>query len=92
MIRRQPKLGGFISPTRVDVEILNLDTLEAKVPAGKHDRVTLVGLRLIRGKKPLKILGRGAVTKKFSITAYAVSKSAKAAIEKAGGSVTIAKI
>ncbi len=91
LIRRQPKLGGFLSPTRVDVEILNLDTLESKAPAGAHDRSSLTGLRLIRGKLPLKVLGRGTVTKKFTLKVYAISKSAKAAIEKAGGSVTIAK-
>ena len=91
LIRRQPKLGGFLSPTRVKVEILNLDTLEAKVPAGKHDRNTLAGLRIVSGKLPLKVLGRGVITKKYAITAYATSRSAKAAIEKAGGSVTITK-
>ncbi len=91
LIRRQPKLGGFLAPSRVEVEILNLDTLEAKVPAGTHDRSSLAALRLVSGKLPLKILGRGTLTKKFSITAHGASKSAKAAIEKAGGSLTIAK-
>ena len=91
LIRRQPKLGGFISPSRVEVEVLNLDTLEAKVPAGSHDRSTLAGLRLISGKLPVKILGRGAVTKKFALSVYGASKTAKAAVEKAGGSITIIK-
>ncbi len=92
LIRRQPKLGGFISPSRVEVEVLNLDTLEAKVPAGTHDKKSLAALRILKGKLPLKVLGRGKVTKKFALTVYAVSKSAKLAIEQAGGSVTIAKL
>ena len=91
LIRRQPKLGGFISPSRVEVEVLNLDTLEAKVPAGTHDKATLAALRIVSGKMPLKILGRGKVTKKFALSVYGTSQSAKEAIEKAGGSITIVK-
>lgn len=92
LIRRQPKLGGFISPSRVDVEIMNLDTLEAKVPAGSHDKASLMALRLVSGRLPIKLLGRGAVTKKFALTVYATSKAAKEAVEKAGGSVSIVKL
>ncbi len=92
LIRRQPKLGGFAAPSRVTVDVLNLDTLETKATPGTYDRASLAALRLVSGKLPIKLLGRGAVTKKFAITVYAVSKTAKAAIEKAGGSVTIAKV
>lgn len=91
LIRRQPKLGGFISPMRVEVEVLNLDTLEKKLPAGSYDNASLAAARLVGGKTPVKILGRGTVTKKFALSVHAVSKSAKEAIEKAGGSVTIVR-
>jgi large subunit ribosomal protein L15 len=91
LIRRQPKLGGFLSPSRVELDIINLDTLEAKVPAGSHDATSLAALRLLSGKLPIKLLGRGTVTKKFSLSVYAASESAKQAIEKAGGTVTIIK-
>ena len=37
----------------------------------------------------VKILGRGELKEKLDITAHAFSASAKTAIEKAGGSVTI---
>lgn len=91
LIRRQPKLGGFLHPRREDTETINIDTLEAKAPAGTHNVSTLATLRLIGGKRPVKLLGRGKVTKKFQITVNAASKSAKQAVEKAGGSVTIVK-
>ncbi len=91
LIRRQPKLGGFISPMRVTVDVLNIDTLERKVPPGSYDKASLSALRLVNGKDPVKILGRGKVTKKFALSVYAVSKSAKEAIEKAGGTVTIVR-
>ncbi len=89
--RRQPKLGGFIAPRRPDYEILNLDVLESKLEAGTYDKDSLSKARLVDGGRPVKVLGRGKVTKKFALTVHAVSDSAKEAIEKAGGSVTIAK-
>jgi large subunit ribosomal protein L15 len=91
LLRRQPKLGGFTTPRRVEMEVLNLDTLEAKVPAGTYDVAALAALRLVSGKRSVKLLGRGTVTKNFALTVQAASKSARDAIKKAGGSVTIAK-
>lgn len=91
LIRRQPKLGGFTHPRRVDMEVLNLDVLEAKVPAGSYDIPALVALRVLSGNRPVKLLGRGELKKKLSLTVNAASKSAKAAVEKAGGTVTIVK-
>jgi large subunit ribosomal protein L15 len=44
---------------------------------------------MVSGRSPVKLLGRGALTKKLALTVNAASKSAKAAVEKAGGSVTI---
>ncbi|OGJ61718.1 50S ribosomal protein L15 [Candidatus Peribacteria bacterium RIFCSPLOWO2_01_FULL_51_18] len=91
-LRRQPKLGGFKRPMKVISEVLNLDVLEAKVPAGAYDVSALTKLRIISGKNPVKLLGRGSVTKKFELKLQGASKSAKQAIEKAGGNVTIAKL
>jgi large subunit ribosomal protein L15 len=44
---------------------------------------------LVQKKDLVKILGRGALKAKLNIIAHAFSASAKAAIEKAGGSATI---
>ena len=90
-IRRQPKLGGFTHPRRVNMEPLNLDILEERLKAGTYDIPALKALRIVTGKGPVKLLGRGVITKKLALTVHASSKSAKEAIEKAGGSVTIAK-
>jgi len=89
LIRRQPKRGGFRNPNREEYEVLNLDTLEDRLEAGTYDTDALKEARLVDGKLPVKILGRGAVKKKFSLTVHAASKGARSAIEKAGGSVTI---
>jgi large subunit ribosomal protein L15 len=92
LLRRQPKLGGFTHPRRVNMEPLNLDVLEKRVEAGTYDVAALVQKRIVSGRSPVKLLGRGATTKKYVLTVNAASKTAKAAIEKAGGSVTIAKV
>lgn len=89
LVRRQPKRGGFRNPTREEYEVVNLDVLEEKLDAGTYDVDALKEARLVDGALPIKILGRGAVKKKFALSVHGVSKSAKEAIEKAGGSVTI---
>lgn len=89
LIMRQPKLGGFKHPRRVNHEPLNLDVLETQLEAGSYDPAALKTHGLIHNKQPVKLLGRGTVSKKFALTVHASSASAKAAVEKAGGSVTI---
>ena len=91
MIRRQPKLGGFINPNRREHEALNVDMLEALLDAGTYDRKALKARRLLTTTKPVKLLGRGKVTKAFHISVDAASQTAKEAITKAGGSVKIVR-
>lgn len=91
LIRRQPKLGGFRNPNRIEFEPLNLATLESALEPGSYDVTALRDAKVIRTKKPVKLLGKGNVTKKFDLTVDAVSKTALEAITKAGGKVTIAK-
>ena len=89
LLRRQPKLGGFTRPRRVLYEILNLDILEARVPAGTYDVAALRKVLVVRTTRPVKVLAGKVLTKKFDLTVHAASQGAKAAIEKAGGSLTI---
>ena len=89
LIRRQPKLGGFKHPKREEYEIINLDVLEMKLAPGAYDVAALRSAHLLTRNLPVKVLGRGNVTKKFSLTIDAVSRSAREAIEKAGGKVSL---
>jgi len=91
LIRRQPKLGGFKRPRRVDYEALNLSTLEARLPEGKYSLNDLRGHALLRTKKPVKLLATGKLSKKFELEAHAASKTAKDALKKAGGTLKIVK-
>ncbi len=84
-------MGGFFRPMKVHFEILNIDVLEARAESGTHDTASLAALRIISGKHPVKLLGRGEVKKKYAISVHAASEGAKKAIEKAGGSVIIVR-
>jgi len=89
LIRRQPKMGGFKHPRRREFEVVTLVMLE-NLEAGSYDVAALRKARIVRTTKPVKVLGN-AVSKKYSLSVDAVSKGAKAAVEKAGGTVTITK-
>ncbi|MDO8648617.1 MAG: 50S ribosomal protein L15 [Candidatus Peregrinibacteria bacterium] len=91
LIRRQPKLGGFTNPRRKRFEWVNLESLEAKLESGTYDIAALRKLRIVRSNLPVKLLGGGTLSKKISLSVHAASKSAKAAVEKAGGTVTIVR-
>ena len=92
--RRVPKFG-FTNPNRVEYQGVNLDRLQEladnKKIKTKVDKKTLVDNGLAKKKDLVKILGRGELKAKLDITAHAFSSTAKAAIEKVGGSVTLSE-
>ena len=92
--RRVPKFG-FTNPNRVEYQGVNLDRLQELVDnkkiKTKVDKQILIDNGLAKKKDLVKILGRGELKAKLDITAYAFSASAKAAIEKAGGSATLSE-
>jgi large subunit ribosomal protein L15 len=89
MQRRFPK-KGFKNPFRRDVFAVNVGDLEQRFPAGVIDVTGLHEAGLVpRRSHEVKILGEGAVTKKFSVKASAFSSAAKEKIEKAGGTVEV---
>jgi large subunit ribosomal protein L15 len=89
--RRVPKFG-FKNINRVEYKGINLDTIQALVDTKKITvEVTLEVLMsngLARKNDLVKILGRGALTAKLSITAHKFTATAQSAIEAAGGSAT----
>lgn len=93
--RRLPK-RGFVNPFRRDFNELNLSRIQTAVDAGKIDasqpvtveRLVAVGV-LSKPRDGLKILGNGELKAKLAFEVAAASKSAAAAIEKAGGTLTL---
>jgi large subunit ribosomal protein L15 len=88
LVQRIPKLKGFTNPFRVEYTPVNLDAL-AGLDQSQVDLETIVGAGLARKGDLVKVLGRGSVSSALHVSAHGVSASARAAIEAAGGSVTI---
>lgn len=90
---RTPKRRGFTAYQPEEFVVVNLDTLEFLATSGVTtiDYAVLYERRIIREKgKLLKILGRGKLSTKVEVIADAVSAGAKDAIEKVGGTITVA--
>jgi large subunit ribosomal protein L15 len=85
--RRVPK-RGFTNPFRVEYEIVNVSQLEALSESDITLEV-LIGHRLAKKNKLVKILGDGDLKRKLTVHAHKVSESARAKIEAAGGSVQV---
>jgi large subunit ribosomal protein L15 len=93
--RRLPK-RGFNKLNQKDFNEVNTGTLQAAVETKRLDasktvdEAALIAAGVLRRKKDgLRVLGEGELKAKLSITAHHATASAKAAIEKAGGSVTL---
>jgi large subunit ribosomal protein L15 len=86
---RIPKLRGFRSPFKVRYQVVNLDQLAALFPkGGKVTKADLIDKGAVRNNLPVKVLGDGDIAVKVTLVdADAVSRSAKAKIEAAGGTV-----
>jgi len=89
--QRVPKLRGFQNPFRVEYQAVNLHTLAdlAEKVSGDITPDVLVEHGLVRKGAFVKILARGEINTKVTVSAHAASKSAIEAIEAAGGSITM---
>jgi large subunit ribosomal protein L15 len=92
--RRLPK-RGFKNPFAKQFAIVNLDTLQTAIDAGKlnaanADIEALSNVGIVNKTfDGVRLLARGAVTSSVAISVHSASKAAVAAIEKAGGKVNI---
>jgi large subunit ribosomal protein L15 len=100
IIKKLPKLRGHgknrartVNSGRVVFSVVNVSVLEASFEAGatvNPKALVAKGILSASAKKApaVKILGTGELTKKLTISGCEVSASAKAKIEKAGGTVS----
>jgi large subunit ribosomal protein L15 len=87
--RRVPKLKGFRNPNRQEWAVVNLDRLSAFSAGTEVTPDLLLQLGMVRKGLPVKVLGRGDLSAALTVRAHAVSGTARAKIEQAGGSVEI---
>jgi large subunit ribosomal protein L15 len=92
---RMPK-RGFTPPSQMRTQWINLTTLQKAIDNKRLDakaEITedaLVASGLLRRKKDgVRLLARGELKTKVSITVTGASAAAIAAVEKAGGTVTL---
>ena len=86
--RRLPKFG-FKNINRIEYRGINLDTLQLLAETKNLDTIsfsTLLENGLASKNDRIKILGRGEIKTKISVTVHAFTSTAKSAIESQGGS------
>lgn len=95
LYRRLPK-RGFKSLFRPDFVEVNLDRVQAAIDAGKLDAAAPIDAAAMqaaglfkRRRDGVRLLARGALNTKVTLEVAGASQSAIAAVEKAGGTVTI---
>ena len=93
--RRLPR-RGFNSRNKVNYQVVNVGRLQKFIDEGKLDaaaavdRDALVAAGLVRANGgPVRLLADGALSAKLSIAVDSGSRAAIAAVESAGGSVTL---
>jgi large subunit ribosomal protein L15 len=95
--RRLPK-RGFTNVFRKEYNEVNLGRVQQAIDAGKLDPAATIDVEALikagilrRARAGVRLLGSGEITAKVALTVAGASKSAVAAVEKAGGSVTVLK-
>ena len=94
--RRLPK-RGFKNPFAKIFAVVNLDSLQKAIDAGKlkADKIDLEALNkaglVNKSYDGVRLLARGAVSTAVNISVNSASKAAVALVEKAGGKVNIVK-
>ncbi|MFW8635075.1 50S ribosomal protein L15 [Cribrihabitans pelagius] len=96
LYQRLPK-RGFNKPNRKAYAVVNLGLIQKFIDAGKLDAAnvtedSLVESGLVRRKLDgVRVLAKGDITAKATITVTGASKAAIEAVEKAGGALTVAQ-
>jgi large subunit ribosomal protein L15 len=94
--RRLPKRGFKNSAFSIRLNEVNLGTVQAAIERGKLDTNATVDANALvtagvirRAKDGVRLLGSGGIKAKVAFSIWGASKAAVAAVEKAGGSVSI---
>ena len=95
LYQRLPK-RGFNKPNRKAFAVINLGLIQKFIDAKKLDAASaitedvLIESGLVRRKLDgIRVLAKGDITAKVTLEVTGASKSAVAAVEKAGGSLTV---
>jgi large subunit ribosomal protein L15 len=87
--QRLPKLPGFKNRFKKIYAVVNVSKLSRFADGSKVDAEALHEAGLVKGDEKIKILGAGRMKRRLTVEAHAFTNSAREAIEKAGGTVTV---
>jgi len=94
--RRVPKRGFRQAAFARRLNEINVGRVQAAIEAGKLDPAATVDVGALvkagvlrRAKDGVRLLGSGEIKTKVAFSVWGASKSAVAAVERAGGSVTV---
>jgi large subunit ribosomal protein L15 len=94
--RRLPKRGFNNAVFRKEYQLVNVGRLQKAIEAGRVDAgnpvdpAALAAAGLVRkADQPIRLLAKGEISTKVALTVTAASPAAVAAVEQAGGSVTV---
>ncbi|XYP30202.1 50S ribosomal protein L15 [Zavarzinia sp. CC-PAN008] len=94
--RRLPK-GGFKNPTRKEYKAVNLGRIQEAIDAGRLNPAEPINTERLRASgligrqigDGVRLLAHGTITSAIQIEVDGASDAARAAVEAAGGSVTV---
>ena len=95
LYRRLPK-RGFNPLKKEKIAIINLDKIQSLIDVKKINKDSLINIDFLKKNKiinksfhKIKILGSGEIKDKVNLSVDFISKSAKAKLEKAGGTISL---
>jgi large subunit ribosomal protein L15 len=89
LAQRLPKLGGFKNPFKKHYRPINVSKLNRFKNGTEITPDVLLEAGLVGLGESYKVLGAGKLGRKLKVSAHGFSEAARAAIEKAGGTVAV---
>jgi large subunit ribosomal protein L15 len=93
LAKRLPKKRGFAAINPTNYQVVNLGELDRLEDGATVNPEALAKAGLVKKAGDLvKVLARGEITKKLTLQVHGASAAAKAAVEKAGGTLEIIEL
>ncbi len=93
LIKRLPEKRGFNNIFRTEYVVVNVGELGKFADGGEVTPQGLVAAGILKSaRKPVKVLGEGALERRLVVKAHGFSASARSKIEAAGGQVEVLSI
>lgn len=89
--RRMPKFG-FVNTNRISYQVVNIKAFSIFADNEEVSPEKMVEIGIIKGNRPVVVLGNGELTKKLIVRAHRFSEAARKKIESAGGKTEVVSL